>query len=168
MFAYTLLFVFPMAMIIAAMSDVMTMKIPNWISVVLFAGFLVIAPVSGLSLELFGSHMLAGFCLLAAGIALFATGKLGGGDAKLIAAGGFWVGFAALPAYLLYIAVFGGILALTILAYRNLVPVANLPLPGWAIRLYDKDGGIPYGVAIAAGALAAFPQTVLYSLVMLG
>ncbi len=166
--AYTLLFVFPLAMILAAMSDVVTMKIPNWISLVLIAGFLVVAPLAGLSWQEFGNHLAAGGILLAVCFALFAARILGGGDAKLIAAAGLWVGFAPMTMYLFYTAVFGGALALTVLVYRNFVPATSLPLPGWALRLYGKDGGIPYGVAIAGGALVAFPKTVLYSLVMAG
>ena len=29
----------------------------------------------------------------------------------------------------------------------------------WALRLYDKKEGIPYGLALAAGALWIFPTT---------
>jgi len=29
----------------------------------------------------------------------------------------------------------------------------------WAQRLHQKDGGVPYGIAFAAAALAVYPQT---------
>jgi prepilin peptidase CpaA len=166
--AYAVLFVFPVLMILAALSDVRTMTIPNWISLALLGSFVVCAALSGLGWVPFGYHLLAGFGLLVAGIALFATGTFGGGDAKLIAAGGFWIGPDLLVQYIAYIAIFGGVLALSLLAYRRVIPATALPLPDWALRLYAKDSGIPYGVAIAAGALVTFPKTELYLLAVGG
>ena len=32
-------------------------------------------------------------------------------------------------------------------------------LPAWAVRLHQAGGSIPYGVAIAAGALFIYPLT---------
>jgi prepilin peptidase CpaA len=29
----------------------------------------------------------------------------------------------------------------------------------WAERLHDKDGGVPYGIALAASALLVYPET---------
>ena len=54
--------------------------------------------------------------------------------------------------------IFGGALALLLLAYRRL-PAGALPLPDWAARLHATDEGMPYGIAIAAGALAVYPMT---------
>jgi prepilin peptidase CpaA len=42
----------------------------------------------------------------------------------------------------------------------------NVPLPpllhrqAWAVRLHDKDSGIPYGIALAAAALTVYPDTI--------
>jgi len=54
--------------------------------------------------------------------------------------------------------VFGGVLATAVLAYRS-TPAGAWPLPGWASRLHTKGEGMPYGVAIAAGALAVYPAS---------
>ncbi|HEX4860758.1 MAG TPA: peptidase, partial [Rhizomicrobium sp.] len=60
---------------------------------------------------------------------------------------------------------FGGALALLILGLRH------VPLPGflmgqsWLVRLHDEKAGIPYGVALAAGALFVLPGTEMYRLV---
>jgi prepilin peptidase CpaA len=62
------------------------------------------------------------------------------------------------------VAVLGGGLALVILAYRRM-PAGALPLPGWAARLHIQGSAIPYGVAIAAAALAIYPSTVWYATV---
>jgi prepilin peptidase CpaA len=61
------------------------------------------------------------------------------------------------------VAVFGGALAVAILAYRS-VPAGAFPLPDWAARLHAKGEGMPYGVAIAAGALAIYPSTTWYAM----
>jgi prepilin peptidase CpaA len=29
----------------------------------------------------------------------------------------------------------------------------------WILRLHETDGGIPYGIALAAAALAVYPKT---------
>jgi prepilin peptidase CpaA len=44
----------------------------------------------------------------------------------------------------------------------------SVPLPSvlwgeaWALRLHREDGGIPYGIALAAGALLVYPQTIWF------
>jgi prepilin peptidase CpaA len=45
-----------------------------------------------------------------------------------------------------------------------------LPLPSvlaskaWIQRLHDKNGGIPYGVALAAGVFVVLPHTEIFRL----
>jgi prepilin peptidase CpaA len=155
---YSLVFVFPFAMAFAAATDLLTMTIPNRLSIGLCAAFLVLAPVAGLGWQDILSHMAAGSGMLLGGILLFSLGWLGGGDAKLLAAASLWLGFDQLVMFLAYVAVFGGVLATAILAYRS-TPAGAWPLPGWAIRLHTKGEGMPYGMAIAAGALAVYPAS---------
>jgi prepilin peptidase CpaA len=86
---------------------------------------------------------------LAAAAAVFAAGALGfhlrllgGGDAKLLAAGALWLGAAALGPFLLATALAGGLLALGVL------------LAGVARRTAAAPAaGLPYGIAIAAGGI---------------
>lgn len=158
MLAYSLLFVFPFAMAFAASSDLLTMTISNRLTLGLSAAFFIVAPVAGLSWQDMLMHLAAGASLLLAGIALFSLGWLGGGDAKLLAAGALWLGFEPLVPFLFYISLFGGALSLAVLAYRGF-PAGALPLPEWAIRLHTRGAAIPYGVAIAAGALTVYPTT---------
>jgi prepilin peptidase CpaA len=35
---------------------------------------------------------------------------------------------------------------------------------GWILRLHDERGGIPYGVALAAGAFIILPHTEIFRL----
>ena len=158
MLEYLLLLVFPVAMVVAGAFDLLTMTIPNRLSLALLAAFCVAAPLSGLPIETILWHAAVGASVLAAGIFLFAMGWLGGGDAKLLAAASLWIGFDSLLLYLAQVAVLGGVLAVAILGYRML-PLGALPLPDWALRLHEKGTGIPYGLAIAGAALMLYPKT---------
>ena len=64
--------------------------------------------------------------------------------------------------YMLLITVFGGVLCLAILAYRKWIPAAAVALPAWAYNLHTDKGPVPYGIAVAAGALVVFPTTELF------
>lgn len=162
MFEYALLLVFPAVMAFGGAMDLLTMTIPNRITLGLAAAFLVVALLVGLPPGEILMHVAAGALVLVAGIVLFAIGGFGGGDAKLLAAGALWIGFDGLVLYLVQVTLFGGLLALVILAYRWF-PAEAFPLPAWAARLHAQKSGIPYGLAIAASALAVYPHTALFS-----
>ena len=162
MLVHSLLFVFPFAMAFAAATDVFTMTIPNRLNIGLALAFFALAPNADLGWQDVLSHMGVGAAMLLIGILLFSLGWLGGGDAKLLAAASLWLGLDHLLMFLTYTAAFGGALALALLAYRS-APVGALPLPGWAARLHTKGEAMPYGVAIAAGALFVYPATQWYA-----
>lgn len=167
-FEYTLIMVFPAAMAFAAMMDLFTMTIPNRVSLVLVGAFFVIAPLTGMSLADFGAHVGTGFAVLVIGIVMFSFGLLGGGDAKLLAAASLWIGYQDLPTYMVMVTLMGGGLALAILAYRGAVPPLWATRQAWAMRLYDKDTGIPYGIALSGAALWIFPTTAWFCAVAAG
>mgnify|MGYP001412609960 CR=1 FL=1 len=156
---FPLLFVFPAAMAFAGAMDLLTMTIPNRVSLVLVAAFAALAPVSGLPLQAILGHMAAGALVLLIGFAMFTQGWLGGGDAKLLAATALWLGFDNLIPYLLWTSILGGALALAIIGYRSLVPPIWALGQDWAMRLYDRKAGIPYGMALAGAALLIYPST---------
>ena len=122
----------------------------------------VVAPREGAVRRQLGLHLLVAFAVLAANFALFWKNMLGGGDAKLMAAGALWIGPFHAIEYLAYVTIFGGALALAILSYRNYVSANAFSLPQWALRLHKPGGGIPYGIAIAAGGLTVFPATEIF------
>lgn len=157
-----ILLVFPAAMAFAGAMDLLTMNIPNRVSIVLAVAFFVAAAMAGFPLETIAAHVGAGALVLAAAIALFAAGWLGGGDGKLMAAAALWIGFDDLVPYFAMVAILGGVLALSILAYRQL-PAAALPGPDWALRLHRAGTGIPYGLAIAGAALWIYPKTAWFA-----
>lgn len=166
MIAYCLLLIFPVVMLVAALSDLLTMTIPNRLSIILVLTFGPLAVVAGLPMEAVLTHLAVGVGILVVGFLLFSIGTLGGGDAKLLAAAGLWIGVANLFTFLLYVAVGGGVLALCILLYRRLPMAAAASGPAWVVRLHGKETGIPYGIAIAGAALLTLPQTELYALIM--
>ena len=142
-------------MIAAAVWDVTTFTIPNRLSAALVLLFPAVAMLSGMGLDAFAAHAGTGLVALLAGKAMFAFRLVGGGDAKLAAAALLWLGPAAAPAFLLWTAIAGGLLALALIQFRRM-PLAFQGM-AWAERLHAPGAGVPYGLAIAAGAIAAHP-----------
>src|SRR6476661_6226254 len=153
------LLLFPALMAFAASSDLLTMTISNRLSLALAGGFAILTIASGMPLPAIGWHLAAGGLVLAVSFVLFTQGWIGGGDAKLAAATALWFGFDHLLDYLLYASLFGGALTLAILQFRKLPLPGVLSRQGWILRLHDNAGGIPYGIALAAAALAVYPKT---------
>ena len=153
------LLLFPAMMAFAASSDLLTMTISNRVSLVLIGGFFVLAAVTGMNVTEVLWHMGAAGIVLVVAFGFFVRGWIGGGDAKLAAATALWLGFDHLMAYLLYASLFGGALTLLLLQFRTLPLPQWLAKQEWVQRLHRKDGGIPYGIALAAAALAIYPET---------
>jgi prepilin peptidase CpaA len=150
---------FPAMMAFAASSDLLTMTIANRVSLILIAGFVLLAALSGWSGAEMLSHAGAAAVVLTVAFVCFACGWIGGGDAKLAAATALWLGFANLLDYLVYASLLGGALTLLIVQFRNLPLPRVLAGREWAERLHRPGGGVPYGVALAAAALLVYPQT---------
>jgi prepilin peptidase CpaA len=153
------LVLFPALMAFAASSDLLTMTISNRLSLALAGGFFVLTLFTGMSLHAFGMHLAAAAVVLVTAFAFFSRGWIGGGDAKLAAATALWFGFDYLLDYLIYASLFGGALTLAILQFRKLPLPAALARQGWILRLHETEGGVPYGIALAAAALAVYPKT---------
>jgi prepilin peptidase CpaA len=153
------LLLFPALMVFAAISDLLTLTISNRISIALAVLFIAMAFACGLPATEILWHLACGVAMLIFAFGLFARGWIGGGDAKLAAATALWLGFDHLLPYLVYASLFGGALTLALVQFRL------SPLPGvlarqdWLERLHRKDAGVPYGIALAAAALAIYPET---------
>jgi prepilin peptidase CpaA len=143
----------PLLLLAAGVWDLASFTIPNFIQAALVATFLIFALATGMSAAVFGGHLLAGFIGLIAGFTLFALGYVGGGDAKLFACASLWLGLSELPGFALIASVLGGCLTLALLSFRSLPLPGVLARQGWVLRLHDQAAGVPYGVALAAGAL---------------
>lgn len=150
---------FPALMAFAAASDLFTMTISNRVSLVLAAGFLALALLSGMPFLDILSHIGAGATVLVIAFGCFAMGWIGGGDAKVAAAAALWFGFGHLLSYLLYASLFGGALTLLLLQFRQWPLPWQLAGQPWLLKLHAKETGIPYGIALAIGALMIYPET---------
>lgn len=142
----------------AAVSDLVSYRIPNILPLLLVVIFLVYVPTLPVPWPDTLSHLGAGLAMLAIGWALFAFGLLGGGDAKLFAAISLWMGWGGLANYLIIFSICGGILALLLLLFRRLPLPGWFSAPPWIAALHDKNQGVPYGIALAAGAIIARPE----------
>ncbi len=153
------LLIFPLCMSIAAISDLLTMTIPNRVSLALAVSFLVLAPISGLSTVEIAMHLAGAGAVFFACFTLFALNIMGGGDAKLLAAAALWFGFdSSLIEFLVYVAFIGGAVTVLVILLRSqaiTIMAMGLPLP------HSLTGAkkIPYGIAIAIGGMLAFPSS---------
>lgn len=151
MFVLTAKLFFAAAMIWAAGSDLATMTIPNRIVLILLAGFLILAPFTDV-------HMIraaaGGTIALLLSFFLFSRGLIGGGDAKLVAVAGLWIGVGQLGLFLLATSLFGAVLTIAILMFRAAPLRPSFSDLAWVTRLHQPGGGIPYGVAIAGAGCA--------------
>lgn len=166
MISAAIMVIFPLCMAMAACSDLLTMTIPNRLSVVLIASFTLIAPFTGLSMHEILMHFAAGAAVFIFCFILFAFNVMGGGDAKILTASAIWFGFNdSLVAYLAYVSVLGGFLSLVILMMRsqhNLILAYGIPMP--QTMMHKKK--VPYGIAIGAAAFIAYPMSPLVKLAL--
>ena len=138
-------------LVVAAAEDAARLRISNITVLLVLVGAVVAAVVAGPEVGLW-QNLVVFLALLAVGTPMFAAGKLGGGDVKLLAATGLWFDFRGALWMLIMVALAGGVLALLVLILRMI---------GWSEGLRQKvvllrpKAGIPYGVAIAAGSLIA-------------
>lgn len=154
----------PVILAAAAGWDLASYTIPNFLSVLLLGAFAVFAVAAHLSPAQIGWHALAGLVGLLAGFSFFALGWIGGGDAKIFAGVLLWLGFSDVMPYTLLASVMGGVLTLGLLAARQLPLPALLARQPWIVHLHDPKSGIPYGVALAAGAFLILPHTEIFRL----
>ena len=151
---------------VAAFSDVRKARIPNWLTYSSLATALVLrAAVLG-----WAGFKSGALGMLAAGgifLILFFMGAMGGGDMKLMASTGAWVGSDHVVTILLVAAMAGGVLALVQIVFggrgwqtlRNLFELIRFrlisglqPHPVLNVREAGSDR-VPYGLAIALATL---------------
>ena len=161
------LVLFPALMTYSALSDLFTMTIANWISIVLVVGFSVLAVLSGMPVREIGiDHLACGAGVLILTFFMFARGWIGGGDAKLAAATAVWIGWTQLSSYALLASLLGAALTLSILRFRKFELSAGWMNQPWIARIHSRQAGIPYGIALAAAGLVIYPDTQLWRTVV--
>ena len=164
---------FTLLLAAGCVTDLRERRIPNVLIALLLAGGLLFAASSGP----IGPSLVRSLAGVAAGfgiwIAFYIVGVMGAGDVKFFAAAGAWLGPGPTWRAALIAALAGGVLAVVFLlrerrlgdTLRRLAMAAS----SRTVRLIDGRAGVdtvgrrplPYGVALAVGALLAgwFPQS---------
>lgn len=132
-----------LVLLAAAAEDIVRLRISNLTCLAVIAGAIVVIGMRGFPLALW-QNALVFLAILVLGTFAFSRNWLGGGDVKLLASVGLWVDFATAPWLLAAIFLAGGVVAAVYLTGR----MVRGP------RLKRGQGGqVPYGLAIAAGAI---------------
>ncbi|MEP3420502.1 MAG: prepilin peptidase [Erythrobacter sp.] len=152
---YGLLIALAIALIFAAVTDIQRRQIDNWLNICIALGAPAFWWASGLSLWPDLAWQI-GFAVVITSLLMgilaigYNTGILfiGGGDAKLLAALSLWLMPMNYLSFLIVMAMFGGLMAVGFIARR----IVFKP---------KTHGRLPYGVAIAFGALwVLFPKLI--------
>jgi len=142
---------FALLLMAAAVEDAVRLRISNVTVILVIVAAVAAASMAGLQFILW-QNLAVFSVLLLVGTPLFAAGKLGGGDVKLLAAAGLWFSIEGAATMLIAVMIAGGALAIVVLGLRMF---------RWSeaarqrVVVLRPKGGIPYGVAIAAGAIIA-------------
>ena len=139
-----LLIILGLLLAAAAIEDAVRLRISNLTCLGVAVAALVAMALAGFEVSLW-QNAVNFIVLLAVGTLLFATGKIGGGDVKLLAALGLWVNFAGGIWLLAAVLLAGGVFALLFIIFRL--------FKGGGLGRKNRGGVIPYGLAIVAGAL---------------
>lgn len=171
MSAQLCLSIFAALLLVAALEDLRSRRIPNWLVlgvIILWAPWLAVSPTADSWLASLGVATVT-FLI---GTVLFARDILGGGDVKLITAVTLWAGWQDLALFTAVMSLTGGLLGIASLAWQRygwmivpyIVPLRPTagplrPIFGNQAEAVDENGqplplSLPYGIAIAAGGLA--------------
>jgi len=154
-------------LLLAVWFDVRERRIPNWLTVGGLTASLVWRGILGPGILWAG--LLGAALGLFLGILFFAAGAMGAGDGKLLAAVGAVLGFGTFVLCLPLIGAFGGVLVLAVTIRRGTVIPTLWRF--WHLLFHFVSFGrlgerrtlatpgavtVPYGVAVAAGAMTAW------------
>ncbi len=165
--AFTLLLAF------AAYGDLRTRRIRNWlVAVIAVSGLVYVALADSSGRGLLGSA--EGFAIgLVCWLPFYLLGWLGAGDVKLYAAAGVWLGPARAVEGAVIAALAGAVLAVVWMigtyGWKRSMSTLSVATAAPSILARAPDGKearrtLPYGVALALGALAAgwMPSSLLH------
>lgn len=156
--------ILPILLIVAAAGDVVSLRIPNWLTITTALLFFPMALLTGMPLSDFASHIMAGLALFAAGFIFFQFGLFGGGDAKLMAAVGLWFGTSQTLPFLFATALAGGALAIVVGIWSMVLLTWEIHGNGQGLgdfgkKIREMKPNVPYGLAFAIGGILAFRET---------
>jgi prepilin peptidase CpaA len=131
-----------LALLVAAIEDGLRFRISNFTTLFIILGAVGAAITEGPSLVLW-QNIVVFMAILLLGAVAFSGGWLGGGDVKLFAAAGLWFDLQSAISFVALTFLAGGAVAIVYLVSR---PFRRAPKN-------LKNSRIPYGIAIALGAL---------------
>lgn len=154
--------------VMAGVADFRGMTIPNAFSALIFGLFcLCYALMWAFGMQaVFApllSHVLGFVVVFVVTLALFVFKVWGGGDHKLMSAFAVWFGLVGLIPFLVYTVLLGGLLGIAALVLQKYKPVKNAAEGSWIAKVQNEQGKVPYGIAIAFGALASFVKMGYFS-----
>ena len=136
-------------LVTAAVYDWLYRRIPNWTVAALLVLFVPVT-LMGLTPTTWPWSLAAFGVALAGTGALYLLGWLGAGDSKLFSAAALFAGLANMAMLASATALVGGLMAFIVLIVHPRRAMRGLTARG---RAENPSRGIPYGVAIAIGAL---------------
>lgn len=141
-------------------SDIKSLKIPNAVSVIVLAlfllNYLLFGPMDGLT-----KHIIVAGSALLLGFGIFAAGLMGAGDIKLISALMLWAGPQNGFIFLIVMTLAGGLFAGLLMIMRTSMavwPSARNYIPSRRLRTWAQRGIFPYGIAICTAGLLLLPS----------
>lgn len=149
-----------LAGVLGALSDVRVMRIPNKYPLIVFVSFFAAYGIFMLGGTVpfapFLSHIVAGLVVFVLTFFLFSAGLFGGGDAKLLSAYALWVGVGGVADLIVYMALFGALLAVAALLIRRFKPFKKGADESWIGQLQAGKSKIAYGLAIVPAVFLSF------------
>lgn len=141
--------------VLAAAWDVASFRIPNAITLAVAALYPLHVFAASSAVDWQGG-LAVGLAAFVVGTLCFGFGLLGGGDVKLIAAVALWAGPDHVLAFLIITALAGGLAGLILVSpARYAIAMASDRIGLTSVRDAALERKLPYGTAIAAGAIAA-------------
>ena len=161
---YIYLIIYVACVSYAMWTDATRMTIPNKVSIILTAAFGFFA-IQHLQLVSAAVHIGIALAIFAVTFACFVMHWMGGGDVKLLSAVSAWMGPEYIMPFLFNVALFGGLLALTIIILRRAVQTSALSnrFPALCLRFGQASSRhVPYAIPIGCAALLSasvlFPE----------
>lgn len=145
--------------LMAALSDIKTLTIPNLIPVFIIGAFvftIILDPTYFMDVR---NSLISAAAFFVITFLMFSAGVLGAGDSKLLATLGLWVPVSSIWGFVLIMSLAGAVLGAVALTVRKKVNITHRFSEGtWFGQLQQGRSAVPYAVAIAVAFYAVvFP-----------
>lgn len=167
------------ALIWVVFSDLLYRRIPNWLVAALLLIWIGLAlsgqfsPTGNPDWRELGESVLGAWVVMVIGFVLFQIGRVGAGDVKLMGVICLWTGASEQWVFVLMTSLIGGVLVLTLPLLKRLerslaqswlwlAPRLALQPTMPTVLTAARPTGLPYGLAIAAGAFYTLFIHILY------